>query len=288
MVSLYRLEGKVAMITGGASGIGEWTARLFSKHGAKVVIADIQDNLGLSVCKDLGASTDSICTAFTSSKNELKKDHSECRFGSGLFSRLSVIGGLDWGVEVSSGVPRFFRESSFFVHCDVTNESNAENAINTAISKYWKLDIMFNNAGVVGIAKQNILDNTKSENVRASDKHKPSSRPASHAYTSSNHGVIGLPRNTAIELGRHGIRVNCVSPFLVATPLSKNFFKLNDEGITSVYSNLKGAALELEDGAQAVLYLVSDDFKFVSGHNLLVDGDFTIVNTVFSMFKQSA
>ena len=105
----HRLQGKVALITGGASGIGESTARLFSRHGAKVVIADIQDNLGLSVCKDLSPT------------------------------------------------------SASFVHCDVTNEKEVENAVNLAVATHGKLDIMFNNAGIAGEAKPHILDNDKTE-----------------------------------------------------------------------------------------------------------------------------
>ena len=85
------------MITGGASGIGESTARLFAKHGAKVLVGDVQDDLGQSLCKDINS-------------NE------------------------------PSG-------SSSFVHCDVTKEEHVENLVNTAISKYGKLDIMYNNAG---------------------------------------------------------------------------------------------------------------------------------------------
>ena len=95
----FRLEGKVALITGGASGIGECTAKLFSKHGAKVVIADIQDNLGHSVSKSISDSS----------------------------------------------------SSTLFIHCDVTKENDIKNAVDTAVSKYGKLDIMFNNAGITGV-----------------------------------------------------------------------------------------------------------------------------------------
>lgn len=91
------------MITGGASGIGECTARLFVKYGAKVVIADVQDDLGRSICADINGDDDDDVTYYC------------C-----------------------------------YVHCDVTKECDVERAVNTAISKYGKLDIMYSNAGISG------------------------------------------------------------------------------------------------------------------------------------------
>ena len=78
-----------------------------------------------------------------------------------------------------------------------------------------------------------------------------------------------------------------MSPYAVATPLSKDFLKLDDDDIYRLYSNLKGEVLKLEDVAEAALYLGSDESKYVSGHNLVVDGGFTIVNSGFCMFAQS-
>ncbi|KAI5323009.1 hypothetical protein L3X38_032081 [Prunus dulcis] len=225
-----RLEGKVALITGGASGIGESTVRLFSKHGAKVVIADVQDDLAESICRDLSSS------------------------------------------------------STSFVHCDVTKEEDVENAVKTATSKYGKLDIMFNNAG---IAARVMIPAGQGSIINTASACSTIGGCASHAYTSSKHGVLGLMRNTAIELGQHGIRVNCVSPYIVSTPLAKDFFKLDDDGVHGVYSNLKGGVLKAEDIAEAALYLGSDESKYVSGHNLLVDGGFTIVNARFCIFEQA-
>lgn len=251
------------MITGGASGIGECTARLFSKHGAKLVIADVNDDSGQSVCKDL---TDS---------------------------------------------------SSSYVHCDVTNEKDVENAVNTAISKYGKLDVMLNNAGIIGAWTPSIVDCERSafEEVISVNlvgtflgtKHAARAMiptrsgsiismasvsgsiggVTSHAYTCSKHGVVGLTRNAAVELGRYGIRVNCVSPYVVPTRMAKSYLKLEDEGFAGLYSNLKGRVLQPQDVAEAVLYLASDDSKYVSGHSLLVDGGFTVLNSGFCAFDQS-
>ena len=253
----------MAIITGGASGIGESAVRLFSKHGAKVLIADIQDDLGQSLCRDL---------------------------------------------QNSSPHP------PSYLHCDVTKEDDVKSAVDAAVSDHGKLDIMYNNAGVAGPAKPDILDNEKADfehvvgvnlvGAFLGTKHAaramvPARRGsiittasvcsavggvASHAYTSSKHGVVGLMRNAAVELGRHGIRVNCVSPYLVATPLAKRFLEIDDDGVCRVYGNLKGAVLKPEDVAEAALYLASDESKYVSGHNLLVDGGFTIVNPGFCMF----
>ncbi|KAL2924277.1 Secoisolariciresinol dehydrogenase [Bienertia sinuspersici] len=255
-----RLEGKVALITGGASGIGEYTAKVYAKHGAKVMIADIQDDLGKSVCNSIGPSMAS------------------------------------------------------YIHCNVKNEAHVQNAVDSTVAQYGKLDIMLNNAGVVGLQKPNILDNTLSdfdETIKVNligpflcTKHaarvmKPAQQGSiitmgsisstmggliSHAYCSSKHGVVGLTRNTAVELGKYGIRVNCVSTHVIATPLTKKFFNLDDEGVSKVYSNLKGACCKLEDAASAALYLATDDSKFISGHNLVVDGGFTIMNSGFCMF----
>ncbi|XLS61911.1 hypothetical protein HN51_016139, partial [Arachis hypogaea] len=259
-----RLEGKVALITGGASGIGKRTAEIFAEHGAKVVIADVQDELGHAVVQSIGPST---CT---------------------------------------------------FVHCDVTDEDQIKRAVNTAVEAYGKLDIMFNNAGIADPNKARIIDNHKADFERVLSVNvtgvflgiKHASQPmikagggsiismasvssyvggaASHAYCCAKHAVVGLTKNAAVELGQFGIRVNCLSPYALATPLATKFVGVNDEELENVMNslaNLKGVTLKTDDVANAALYFASDDSRYVSGQNLLVDGGFSIVNPSFHMFQ---
>eukprot|EP00257_Ricinus_communis_P022060 XP_015581685.1 secoisolariciresinol dehydrogenase [Ricinus communis] len=219
-----RLEGKVALITGGASGIGACTAKVFAHHGAKVVIADVQDELGHSVSESLGPS------------------------------------------------------NSTYVHCNVTDESHIKIAVDKAVSTYGKLDIMFNNAGIVDVNKPRIVDNEKADFERVLSvnvtgvflgiKHAarvmiPSrsgsiistasvsssvGAAASHAYCCSKHAVLGLTKNAAVELGQFGIRVNCLSPYALATPLATKFVGLDDQGLENLMNslgNLKGVTLKV-------------------------------------------
>lgn len=257
------------MITGGASGIGECTARLFVKHGARVVVADIQDELGARLCAELGA------------------------------------------------------ESASYVHCDVTAEADVAAAVDHAVSLFGGLDIMFNNAGIGGAACHSIRESTKEDFERVlsvnlvgpflGTKHAarvmvPAAAggrrggciigtssvssavagAASHAYTCAKRALAGLTENAAAELGRHGIRVNCVSPAAAVTPLATGYVGLEGEAFEQAMEavgNLKGVRLKVADIANAVLFLASDDARYISGHNLLLDGGFSIVNPSFGIFK---
>ncbi|KAH6762161.1 hypothetical protein C2S52_019594 [Perilla frutescens var. hirtella] len=259
-----RLEGKVALVTGGAAGIGESTAKLFSKHGAKVAIVDVQDELGHSVIKQIGPS------------------------------------------------------NSTYIHCDVTNEDDVRNAVDKTVSTYGKLDIMFNNAGIADPHNLRIVDSEKQDFERVLAVNvtgvfqgmKQAARvmiPArggviistasvasgmcgisTHAYTCSKHGVVGLTRNLAVELGQFGIRVNCLSPYGVASDLSRKYLGVEDEAFEqemNTKANLKGTTLKAGDIANAALFLASDEASYVSGQNLFIDGGFAIFNSAMQVFK---
>ncbi|XP_059065427.1 short-chain dehydrogenase reductase 2a-like [Cryptomeria japonica] len=181
--------------------------------------------------------------------------------------------------------------------------------------KHGKLDIMFNNAGVVGTQKGSVAEidiqdfeqvmNVNVKGVINGIKHAARvmipNRKGSiistasiagiaggftpYAYTASKHAVIGLTKNGAAELGKCGIRVNCISPAAIPTDLVLNYVGVNPspeaktklETAIEVVAPLREANLRPEDIAEAALYLASEDSKYVSGHNMVLDGGRSVV-----------
>ena len=259
-----RLDGKTALITGGSSGIGEATVRLFVKEGAKVI----------------------------------------------LFAR---------NIEKSSKIVQELGKNALFVRGDITLEEDVKRAIDTAVETWGKLDIIFNNAGIIG--PKGTVDTLPVEGFdKATDvlikgvflgvKH--AARVMKHQgfgtiincasiagllvlddpliYSSCKAAVTHLTRMAASELAEYNIRVNCVSPGAIITPM---WF---DGAIPSEVMRLK--LLEYGDSvmpfggfgtpidiAYAVLWLASDEARFVSGHNLVVDGGASIGWPKFSIDK---
>lgn len=273
MLPTFRLLGKVALVTGGASGIGEGIVRLFHRHGAKVFFVDVQDELGYRLQESLGGDKDS---------------------------------------------------NIFYSHCDVTVEDDVRRAVDLTVTKFGTLDIMVNNAGISGTPSSDIRNVDVSEfekvfdiNVKgvfmgmkyAASVMIPRKQGSiislgsvgsviggigPHHYISSKHAVVGLTRSIAAELGQHGIRVNCVSPYAVPTNLAVAHLP-EDERTEDMFTgfrefakknaNLQGVELTVEDVANAVLFLASEDARYISGDNLLVDGGFTRVNHSFRVFR---
>jgi len=258
---MARLQGKVAVITGAASGIGEATARLFAFEGAAVLLADINDEKGEKLAADIARS-----------------------------------GG-----------------QATYVHADVAREADVKAMIDAAVSRHGRLDTIFNNAGFAGttgpIAEIPVeeFDATMGVLLRGVFLGVKHAAPilaaqgsgtiintasvaglragyAPHVYSVAKAAVIQLTRTVAMELGEKGVRVNCICPGGIATPLLANGFA--GEGMDeasamelvkqtiAMFQPLQRAGLP-EDIASAALWLASEESSFVNGHALVVDGGLT-------------
>ncbi len=250
--SLLSLEGKVAVITGGSSGIGRGTAQLLAFAGAGIAILDIDEAGGMETVRE---------------------------------------------IEAGSGAARYYR-------CDVTSDEDCRKAVDAVAADFGRIDILFNNAGVA--IRKNIVDISEEEWDRAIDinlkgvflvsRHviphmkrngggsiinagsgwSLKGGPDAVSYCASKGGVLNMTRAMAIDHGADNIRVNCVCPGDVDTPLLRSeceqlgadekvfFNEAADRPIRRVGTP--------EDVAKAVLFFASEMSSWVTGAHLVVDG----------------
>lgn len=263
-----RLAHRVAVITGGGSGIGRESALLFASEGANVVLADIN----LEACEHTASLVN---------------------------QRFSKEPGV----------------KAIAMKCDVSKESEVKSVIDRAVSEFGRLDVVFNNAGIMHSADDNALnteekiwDLTQAINVKgvwwgckhaivAMRKNPTDESKGLHvggsvintasfvalrgaatpqiAYTTSKGAVLAMTRELAMIHAKEGIRFNSICPGPLKTPLLMDFLntpeKLNRR-LVHVPIGRFGEAIEQ---AKAALFLASDDSSYVIGHEMLVDGGLT-------------
>ncbi len=249
-----RLKDKVAVVTGGASGIGRETALLFAREGAHVVVADVSEEAGREVVTAIGR---------------------------------------DGGYAA-------------FVRADVSRAADCESMITTAETAFGKLDILFNNAGIMDGAdadavetEEAIWDRTMAINLKgvffgckygipalrrngggavintASFVAVVGAATPQLAYTASKGGVLAMTRELAVIHAREGIRVNALCPGPLRTELLMNYLDTEEKRQRRLVHVPMGRFGEAEEMARAALFLASDESSYMTGASFLVDGGLT-------------
>jgi NAD(P)-dependent dehydrogenase (short-subunit alcohol dehydrogenase family) len=246
-----RLKNKVAILTGAASGIGKATAKLFAEHGAKVVVADIDEDGGNQTVTDIqGAGNEAI-----------------------------------------------------FVKTDVTIQADTEQMVTRTVENYGKVDILFNNAGIAmrlpvaelleedwhrcldvnltGVflcAKAAIPAMQKNGGgsiINMSSIYGIVGGDVRAAYVASKGAVTNLTRGMALDYAQDNIRVNCICPGFVETPLVAGVVKNPEEYQKLANKHPMRRLGQPEEIAYGALYLASDESAFVTGIALPIDGGYT-------------
>ena len=247
-----RLEGKVALISGGARGQGAAEAKLFAGEGAKVVFGDILDDLGKQVEAEI---------------HEVG--------GEALYLHLDVTNAADWASAVEAAVSRYGSLDVLVNNAGITIRKNVEDTT----EEDWDRIMAINAKGVFLGTKQAIPAMRGSGGgsiVNISSTAGLVGSPYSGASYAATKGAVRLfTKATAIQYAKEGIRCNSVHPGLLETPMTQDMLAdaaHREERTQRIPLGRVGTA---EDVAYGVLYLASDEASFVTGSELVIDGGAT-------------
>ncbi|MBM3132233.1 MAG: SDR family oxidoreductase [Chloroflexi bacterium] len=246
------LAGKVALVTGGASGIGRAAALLLAREGAKVVVADLSVEGGEESVRMVKASG-----------------------GEAIFVRVDVSDSRQVEAMVGKAVSTFGR-----LDCAFNNAGVEQSLVPLADcpEEEWERIIRVNLKGVWLSMKYEIprmLKQGGGSIVNTSSVAGLVGGPLNSAYVASKHGILGLTRAAALEYASARIRVNAVCPGITRTPMI-DLLTGGNAGIEAVIIGMHpiGRAAHPDEIAAAAVWLCSDEASFVTGHALAVDGGF--------------
>lgn len=247
------LQGKIAIITGASSGIGRASALMFAEEGAKVVLADIQDEPGEQMARQIRAN-----------------------------------GG-----------------DALYIHTDVTKETEARYLIEAAVETYRRIDVLFNNAGIavfkaaadtteeewdrvlavnlkgVWLCAKHAIRQMQRQGggviINTASVHSQATAVKIAAYAASKGGVLQLTKSMALDYAKDNIRVNCIFPGSIETPLMRSNLRAvnpneDEEYQRAVAHEPLGRIGQPEEIAKGAVFLASDYASFVTGAPLIVDG----------------
>ncbi|MED5207903.1 MAG: glucose 1-dehydrogenase [Chloroflexota bacterium] len=247
-----RLDGKVALISGGSRGMGAFEAELFVQEGAKVVICDVRDDEGDALAKKIVD-----------------------RGGEAAFVHLDVTSESDWAAAVSEAVERYGKLDVLVNNAGVS----ARGSIEETSPDDWDRVMDINAKGVFLGTRSAIPEMRKAGggsiiNI-SSQLGLVGMGESSPQYQASKGAVRIFSKSAAIQYAHEGIRVNSVHPGPIITPMTEA--RRSDEVVRQrMISRIPlGRYGESEDVAYGVLYLASDESSFVTGSELVIDGGWT-------------
>jgi NAD(P)-dependent dehydrogenase (short-subunit alcohol dehydrogenase family) len=250
---MARLEDKVCVVTGAASGIGAATARRFAEEGARVVGFDLGDPVG-----EEWAKAAELAPSHLYLTGDVRDEAALAALAEQTLDAFGRIDVLMNAAGVAGGGPVHLLETESWDQCMDVNLKGTYLACRAVLPS-----MLERRAGsIINVASIEGIEGFEGGSV----------------YNASKGGVVLLTKNMAMDYGRRGIRVNAICPGFIETPLLASVFGLEGvghiaEGIAAAHQLGRfGQPVEIANGA---LFLASDEASFVSGHSLVIDGGFT-------------